>query len=67
MIKTKAVIRFTSHTAHIQVDHRGIIQIFKYHDRSCDFDVFEDQYEASDYILTPPADCYYRVVFSGEE
>lgn len=67
MIKTRAVIRFTTHTAHIQVDDRGTIQIFKYHDRSCDFDIFLDQLEASDYILTPPSDCHYRVVFSGEE
>ena len=67
MIKTRAVIRFTTHTAHIQVDDRGTIQIFKYHDRSCDFDIFQDQLEASDYILTPPSDCHYRVVFSGEE
>ena len=55
MIKTKAVIQFNSHTSHIQVDDRGVIQVFKY------------QYEASDYILTPPSDCYYRVVFQGEE
>ena len=67
MIKTKAVIQFNSHTSHIQVDDRGVIQVFKYHNQSCDFDVFEDQYEASDYILTPPSDCYYRVVFQGEE
>ena len=67
MIKTKAVIRFSSHTAHIQVDHQGHVQVFKYHERSCDFDRFEDQSEASDYILTPPQDCHYRVVFKGED
>jgi hypothetical protein len=68
MITTKCVIRFVTHTAHIQVDERGSIQVFKYGSRSCDFDVFaeREQYEASDYILVPPSDTYYYVTFPGE-
>ena len=69
MITTKCVIRFTTHTSHVQVDQRGIIQVFKYTDRACDFDVFNSdiQYEASDYILTPPNEVYYYVAFQGED
>lgn len=67
MIITKAVIKFTSHTAHITVDDHGHVQVFKYSKRSCDFDLFTDQNDAADYIVIPPEDCYYRVVFSGEE
>jgi hypothetical protein len=68
MITTKCLIRFNTHTAHIQVDSRGYIQVFKYGSRTCDFDVFshDDQYEASDYILVPPNETYYYVTFPGE-
>jgi hypothetical protein len=68
MIVTRCVIRFTTHAAHVQVDHRGVVQVFKYGARSCDFDVFEesDQVAASDYILTPPADTHYYVSFPDE-
>ncbi len=68
MIVTKCVIRFTTHTAHIQVDHRGVIQVFKYGSRACDFDVFpeSDQLDASDYILVPPSEVYYYVTFPDE-
>ena len=68
MIVTKCVIRFTTHTAHIQVDDRGTIRVFKYGARSCDFDVFpeSEQFEASDYILVPPSETYYYVTFPDE-
>ena len=68
MITTKCIIRFVSHTAHIQVDSNGCIQVFKYGARTCDFDVFDEsqQYEASDYILVPPNETYYYVTFPGE-
>jgi hypothetical protein len=67
MILTKCIIRFTSHTAHVQVDDRGVVQVFKYGSRSCDFDVFaeHEQLEASDYILVPPTEVYYYVTFPG--
>jgi hypothetical protein len=69
MITTKCVIRFTTHTSHVQVDSRGIIHVFKYTDRACDFDMFseDNQYEASDYILTSPSEVYYYVAFQDED
>jgi hypothetical protein len=69
MITTKCIIKFTTHTAHIQVDSSGTIQVFKYGSRSCDFDVFAEsqQLDASDYILVPPSDVYYYVSFAGED
>ena len=68
MITTKCLIRFTTHTSHIQVDHSGVIQVFKYGSRTCDFDVFTaaQQLEASDYILVPPSEVYYYVTFPDE-
>ena len=46
----------------------GRIHVFKYGNQTCDFDVFteEEQFEASDYILTPLATIYYRVVIHGD-
>ena len=67
MIRTRSMIQFTTHCASIMVDHRGHIHVFKYHDRACDFDVFDDQDLASEYVLTPPADCYYRVIVHEDD
>ena len=68
MHNTKALIRFNTHHAVIQTDERGIIHIFKYCDRYCDFDIFEEDESllASDYILTPPNDMFYYVSIPGE-
>lgn len=68
MIVTKCVIQFTTHHACISVDDRGVIAVFKYNNRSCDFDIFSGDLslDASDYILTPPEDCHYYVTIPGE-
>ena len=68
MIVTKCVIQFTTHHACISVDDQGVINVFKYTNRSCDFDVFdsEDSFGASDYILMPPNNCHYYVTIPGE-
>jgi len=68
MIVTKCVIQFATHHAHITVNHRGVIHVFKQGSRSCDFDVFDEtcQLEASDYVMTPPSCCHYYVTFPGE-
>ena len=63
----KSIIKFNTHSCSITVEEDGRIHVFKYSDRSCDFDVFWVQDEASDYVLTPPSDCYYRVVIHGDE
>jgi hypothetical protein len=67
MITTRCLITFTTHTSHISVDQDSI-QVFKYTDRSCDFDIFDssEQLDASDYILTPPDHVHYYVTFPGE-
>ena len=68
MFMTKCHIQFTTHHAYICVDSESTISVFKYTDRSCDFDVFDhgDSLEASDYILTPPEHCHYYVTIPGE-
>lgn len=68
MITTKCLIRFTTHHALITVDDLGTIHVFKYSERSCDFDVFDEytQFEAGDYILTPLDDMCYYVSFPDE-
>ena len=68
MYTTKAVIRFTTHTAHIRVDERGVINVFKTGTRQCDFGVFtsDEQEDASNFIITPPACIYYYISFPGE-
>jgi hypothetical protein len=67
MFTTKCIIRFATHQAHITVDEAGTIQVFKYSQHTSDFDVFkDDQYEAGEYILTPPQSLGYRVIVPGD-
>ena len=63
---TKVLINFASHRSHISVNGTGTIHVFKYNNQTCDFGVFQDQFEASDYIMSPLASHTYRVHFPGE-
>ena len=69
MFITKVLINFTTHHSHVTVDERGFIHVFKYTNSTCDWDMFQDneQFAASDFILTPPKSIVYRVTFPGEE
>lgn len=71
MIVTKAVIEFNTHTAIVSVDDSAQITIFKYNTeyRCCDLESFsgDEQYEASDYILTPPLPIRFQVRIFGDE
>ena len=57
----RAVIKLRDYSVHISVDEWGTIHLFKYNNRTCDFDVFDDQFEACEYILAGLPDCYYSV------
>jgi len=57
----RAVIKLRDYSVHIRVDLEGRIHLFKYNNRTCDFDVFDDQFEACEYILAGLPDCYYSV------
>jgi hypothetical protein len=50
----------------ITVKEDGKIHLFKYNERTCDFDVFDNQHEASEWILNALPTHYYRVTFPGE-
>jgi len=68
MENSEVLVRFPTHTAKIRVQ-ASRITVFKYTGRSCDFDSFSDQeqWDASDYIVEPPPDIHYQVIFPGEE
>jgi len=67
-IQTQVLIQLPSHRAHVTVDDRGVIHVFKYSDRNCDWEVFPDtdSFAASDYIVTPLPTSYMRVVVDGD-
>jgi hypothetical protein len=69
MIVTKCIITLATHVAHIQVDIHGQIQVFKYTNHCCDFEVFtsKQQLDASDYIITPLPTSYYSVTFPEDQ
>ena len=66
---TKVIVQFPTHVAHITVDSRGYIHVFKYNARSCDFDTFKNDcdYEAADYIQSSLPSIYYSVTFPGDD
>jgi hypothetical protein len=67
-IQTQVLLQLPTHCAHVSVDDRGVIHVFKYTDRNCDFSVFpeSDSLDASDYIVTPLPHEYMRVVVDGD-
>lgn len=67
MYITKALIRTTTHNAFITVDDSGVISVFKYNSHCCDYDVFDNQLEAADYVVISLPDTYYKVEVQGDE
>jgi hypothetical protein len=67
-ILTQVLLQMPTHQAHVSVDDRGVIHVFKYTDRNCDFSVFTDldSYDASDYVVEPLPTEYMRVVVEGD-
>lgn len=61
MYTTQVTLKFPQHNAFIRIDSLGHIHCFKYNNRTCDFAVFEDQFEAGDYIVEPLPTIYYSV------
>jgi len=62
----RAVIKLRDYSVHISVDEWGTIHLFKYNNRTCDFAVFDNQFEATEYILEPMPDHYYSVRLENE-
>jgi hypothetical protein len=66
MITTKVVIQMPTHAAVVTVLASGTIQVFKYTDANCDWETFQNQLAASDYITEPLPTNYMRVVVEGD-
>ena len=61
MYITTVTLKFAQHNAYIRVDENRRIHCFKYNAKTCDFYVFDDQFEASEWILEPLPTIYYCV------
>lgn len=66
MIHNLAQISLPYHTVHIATGDDGRIHCFKYDNIGCDFQIFEDQYEAADYIMERFPQINYFVKIQGE-
>ena len=70
VIKTKALVRFNTHSACITVRSDDTISVYKYSEatRCCEWEIFrhDEQWEASDYILSQPRQSPFYVTFPGE-
>jgi hypothetical protein len=58
-------IKTTTHSVYVKIKNDRV-HCFKYNDKTCDFAVFDDQFEASDYILEPLPTTYYRVTVTND-
>lgn len=62
MLETLAHFNFPTHRVHVTRDtFTESIHCFKYTPSRCDFDVFDDQESASEYILEPMPSVVYSV------
>ena len=61
MYITSVTLKFAGHNAYIRVDDSHHIHVFKYNAKTCDFEVFEDQFLAAEYVLEPLPTVYYCV------
>jgi len=66
MFKAIAHVRFKTHQVTISQNEQGRVHLFKYSDRGCDFEEFDDMIAAGDWILEPLSDIVYRITFEGE-
>lgn len=66
-IQTKSIIRFPTHVVVIQVKESGRIRVFKYGSSNCDFEVFDHEDSAIEYVVEPPPTEFYRVVVGGDD
>jgi hypothetical protein len=62
----RAIIKLRDYSVHIRVDEEGRIHLFKYNNRTCDFEVFDNQFDACEYILESLPDHYYSVRLENE-
>ena len=58
-------IKTTTHCVFVKV-RNDRVHCFKYNDKTCDFAVFDNQFEATEYILEPMPDHYYSVRLENE-
>jgi hypothetical protein len=65
---TKCLIKLGTHHCHITITPE-YISVFKYNNSTCDMYVFttEEQFEASDYIVTPLPTMRFSVTFPNEQ
>ena len=70
MLVTKCVIRFNSHSAVVSIHDHGVITVFKYSEdtHACEYESFDfdQQFEASDYIMESVCPYRYYVNIEGE-
>jgi len=66
MYLNRALIKLNGYTVHICVTEDGMIHLFKYNNRTCDFEVFDNQSDACEYILCALPDHYYSVTVTNE-
>lgn len=67
MHSSSTMLRFNTHCVHIRVSEDGSIACFKYNNQGCQYDIFTDQDQASDFILTMLPTVEYRVTFDREQ
>ncbi len=68
MMTTIVQIRFPTHRVYLNHDEETHqVLVFKYDDSACDYEVFTDYDQASDWMMIPLPILSYRVTVSGDD
>jgi hypothetical protein len=67
MYSSSTLLRFSTHHVHIKVSEDGVIACFKFNNQGCQYEIFRDQNDASDFVVELMPTVQYTVTFDNEQ
>ena len=67
MYSSSTLLRFSTHAVHIKVSEDGTIACFKFNNQGCQYEIFHDQNDASDFVVELMPTVQYTVTFDNEQ
>lgn len=66
MYSSSTLLRFSTHHVHIRVSD-GVISCFKYNNQGCQYEIFTNQNDASDFVVELMPTVQYTVTFDNDQ
>ena len=67
MLTSHTLLRFATHCVHVKVNEEGVIACFKFNNQGCQYEIFTDQNDASDFIIELMPTVQYTVTFDNDQ